>query len=331
MPRPPRRQIQAFLNEEPVESKPIRLQLQREPKIRRIDNFLSQRYAVFSRTFFKKLIKADRVTVNGQTVAPSYRLQDGDVIELEVPALPKRVTEPWALPLDVLYEDDDLFVINKPPGIICHPGRKPRNDTLANAFVYHVHGDTKEKHNAGIVHRLDVDTTGVMVVAKHAFSHGHLARQFEQRRVRKEYLALLRGRLKRKQGRIDLPIGYQPDRWGLMRTGQDAVKPKAALSIYEVLERFRGYTLVRVELKTGRTHQIRVHFEAIGHPVVADSYYRGTFERGDPLEEVMPRCALHAWKLGITHPTTGEPMDFVADLPADFSTTLEHLRAERKG
>ncbi len=312
--------------DEAVEYKPIRLALRREPKIRRIDNFLSQRYAAFSRTFFQKLIKARQLTVNAKHVAVSYRVRQGDVIEFELPVLPERIIEPQPIPLDILYEDDDLFVINKRPGIICHPGKKLRTDTLANAFVYHMHGTAEGKFNPGIVHRLDADTTGVMVVAKHPSSHTHLARQFELRRVYKEYIALLRGRLKRRVGQIDIPLGYHPKQWGLMSAQADAVRPKHALSIYEVLERFRGYTLVSVVLKTGRTHQIRVHFEAIGHPLVAEKYYRGDLG-DDPLEAVMPRLALHAWKLRIAHPTTLKEMQFAADLPADFAATLDHLRA----
>ena len=305
----------------------MRLQLRREPKIRRVDNFLSQRYAVLSRTYFQKLIRAGKLTVNGRAVAPSYRVRRGDVIDFEVPVPPERITEPADIPLDVLYEDADLFVINKPPGIICHPGRKPRSDTLANAFVYHMHGMTEAKHNPGIVHRLDVDTTGCMVVAKNPFAHVHLARQFEKRQTHKEYLALVRGRLKRRVGQIDTPIGYHPKRWGLMSTAADAAKPKAALSIYQVLERFPAHTLVGVVLKTGRTHQIRVHFESIGHPLVAEKYYRGGLGP-DPLERLITRVALHAWKLRFTHPSTLRPMQLAADLPADFAAVLDHLRAQ---
>jgi 23S rRNA pseudouridine1911/1915/1917 synthase len=321
----------AMLDEadETVEFRKIRLALSREPKIRRVDGFLSQRYGVLSRTFFQKLIHGGQLTVNAGRVTPNYRVKAGDVIEFEIPVPPERVITAQPIPLEILYEDDDFFVINKAPGIICHPGKKDRDDTLANAFVYHMHGDVKGKYNAGIVHRLDVDTTGVMVVAKNPFAHVHLARQFELRRVYKEYLALVRGVLARPTGQIDAAIGYHPKQWGLMSTKADAVSPKHALSIYQVLERFRDYTLVSVVVKTGRTHQIRVHFEALGHPVVAEKYYRG--ELGpDPLEAVIPRQALHAWKLHLAHPRTREPMEFCAELPADFQAALQHLRGEEK-
>jgi len=309
-------------------SRQIRLQLRTPPKIHRVDNFLSQRYGAFSRTFFQKLIKAGKLTVNGHGVTPSRRLQAGDVLEFEVPVLPDRVTSPQPIPLDILYEDDDLFVINKRPGIICHPGKKDRDDTLANAFVYHMHGMTRGKHNPGIVHRLDADTTGVMVVAKNPFAHVYLSRQFEDRLVHKEYLALVRGRLRARVGQIDTPIGYHPRRWGLMSVGPEAKHPRPALSIYRVLERFRDHTLVSVVVKTGRTHQIRVHFESIGHPIIGERYYRGGLA-ADPLEEAVPSLALHAWKLRITHPTRLGPMEFAADLPGGFAAALERLRAEQ--
>ncbi|MFP4057139.1 MAG: RluA family pseudouridine synthase [Candidatus Brocadiia bacterium] len=315
--------------EERAQRRHIRLRLRRQPKIRRVDNFLSQHYGAFSRTFFQKLIRARKLTVNDRTVAPSTRLQKGDVIEFDLPVLPERVIQPTPMALDVIHEDEHILVISKPPGIICHPGRKERHDTLANALVYHVHGMTEEKRNPGIVHRLDMDTSGAMVVAKSPFAHHHLARQFEARTVHKEYLALVRGRVRRRMGEIDIPIGYHPKRWGLMSTDEKAKRRKPARSVYEVLERFGGYTLLSVVLKTGRTHQIRVHFESIGHPVVGERYYRG--ELGpDPLEEAMPRLALHAWKLGFVHPGTRARVDFAAELPDDFAAALEHLRGRQQ-
>jgi 23S rRNA pseudouridine1911/1915/1917 synthase len=307
-------------------SRQVRLHLRVQPKIRRVDNFLGQRYSAFSRAFFQKLIHAGKLTVNGRRVQPSYRVREGDVLEFELPVQPERIISPVAMDLQILYEDGDLFAINKPPGIMCHPGKKDRDDTLASGFIHHMHGPEKGKFNPGIVHRLDFDTTGVMVVAKNPFAHVYLSRQFETRMVHKEYLALVRGRLPRHFGQIDTPIGYSPKRWGLMSAGPEAARPRPALSLYEVRERFRGHTLVSVVLKTGRTHQVRVHFESIGHPVIGERYYRGGLGP-DPLEELMPRLALHAWKLRITHPTTREPMDFTAELPPDFAAALGHLRS----
>ena len=310
-------------------SRRVRLQIRTQPKIRRVDNFLSQRYATFSRAFFQKLIKAGKLAVNSRRVPASYRLQEGDVLDFELPVQPERIIKPIPMDLDILYEDDDLFVINKPAGIMIHPGKKDRDDTLASGLIHHMHGMKKGKFNPGVVHRLDFNTTGVMVVAKTPVAHVYLSRQFETRQVHKEYLALVRGALRRRVGQIDAPIGYHPGRWGLMSAASDAARPRPALSIYEVRERFRDYTLVSVVLKTGRTHQVRVHFESIGHPVVGERYYRGTLGP-DPLEELMPRLALHAWRLRITHPTTREPMEFTAELPADFKAALDHLRAEEQ-
>ncbi|MBM4043077.1 MAG: RluA family pseudouridine synthase, partial [Planctomycetes bacterium] len=189
-----------------------------------------------------------------------------------------------------------------------------------------VHGDAPGPHNPGIVHRLDYDTTGVMVVAKTPAAHVHLSRQFEARTVRKEYLALVRGRVPRRFGQIDAPLGYSPERYGLMSAKPDARSPRPALSVYEVRERFANHTLVSVIPKTGRTHQIRVHFEHIGHPLIGEKHYRGGLSP-DPIETLMPRLALHAWRLSIVHPTTHKPLDLTADLPPDLRSTLDHLRA----
>jgi len=312
------------------DSRRIRLELRTTPKIRRVDNFLGQRYgSAFSRTFFQKLIRAGKLSVNGRPVRASHALRGGDLLEFDMPVLPERILTPNPMPLDILYEDGDLFVINKPPNIICHPGKKNRDDTLANAFVYHLFGPEPGKHNPGIVHRLDADTTGVMLVAKSPFAHVYLSRQFENRLVQKEYLALVRGCVRRRFGQIEAPIGYHPRRWGLMSVGPEAKHPQPALSVYQVLEQFEGHTLVSVVPKTGRTHQIRVHFESIGHPVIGEKYYRGGLGR-DPLEAMTPRMALHAWKLRITHPTTLRPMEFAAELPADFAAALTQLRAQQQ-
>jgi len=307
-------------------SRAIHLTIRHQPKIRRVDNFLGQRYGAFSRTFFQRLIKAGKLRANGRRVSASYRVQAGDVLDFELPVLPERIIKPVAMDLDVVHEDDDILVVNKPAGIMCHPGKKNRDDTLASGLIYHMHGDAEGKFNPGIVHRLDFDTTGVMVVAKHRRAHVHLSRQFETRGVEKEYVALARGCVRRRVGRIEVSIGYSPLRWGLMSTADDAKSPRPAVSVYHVLERFPAHTLVSVVPKTGRRHQIRVHFEFIGHPLIGERYYRANLA-ADPLEAVMPRLALHAWRLRITHPTTREPIEFTAELPADFAAALDHLRA----
>lgn len=310
--------------------KHLRLRLRTQPRVRRLDNYLSQRYGAYSRTLLQKLIREGRVTVNGQRAAPSYRLCRGDLVDLEVPVRPERVIQPRPMDLDIIHEDRDILVINKPPKIMCHPGRKYRDDTLASALIYHVHGDTEGKFNPGIVHRLDYETTGVMVVAKTPEAHVALSRQFEKRRVRKEYLALVIGRLRRGVGRVELPIGYDPHRRGLMSTAADARKARPALSVFRVLERFAGHTLVSVEPKTGRRHQIRVHLASLGHPVVGEPYYRAGLGP-DPLEALMPRLALHAWRLVFSHPGSGREVEFVAPLPPDFQAAVDHLRSAGAG
>ena len=313
--------------QEPQDVRQISLRLRGEPTIRRVDNFLSQRYGPHSRAYYQKLIKAGKVSVNGHSINASYRLHDGDLVEFELPVQAPRIIPARPMDLAILHEDADVLVINKPPGIICHPGKKLTDDTLASGIIHHLHGDREGVHNPGIVHRLDYDTSGVMVLAKHPAAHVDLSRQFESRSVRKEYLALVRGRVRRRFGQIAMPIGYNPARYGLMSTAENAVKPKPALSAYEVRERFGNHTLVSVVPKTGRTHQIRVHFESIGHPLVGERYYRGGLSP-EPAEERMPRLALHAWKLALTHPGSGKPVEFTAELPADFAAILGHLRRE---
>lgn len=303
----------------------VRLTLRGEPGVGRLDAFLSQRYGPYSRTFYQRLIRAGKVLVNGRPVSASHHLHDGDSIEFELPARAPRVIPPRPMQLDIIYEDADLLVINKPAGIICHPGKKLTDDTLASGLIHHIHGGKPGVLNPGIVHRLDVDTTGVMVVAKNPAAHVHLSRQFEARRVRKEYLALVRGVLARRFGQIDAPIGYAPERFGLMSCRANAVRPRPALSVYEVRERFPAHTLVSVVPKSGRTHQIRVHFEHIGHPLIGERYYRGGLAP-DPLEAIMPRLALHAWKIALVHPSSRKPIEFAAELPADFQAALGHLR-----
>jgi len=304
----------------------IRLEVRGPLTIRRIDNFLSQRYGQLSRAQYQKLIKAGRVSVNGRAVNVSYRLNPRDVLEFQLPAQTPRVIPPREMPLAILYEDAHVLAINKPPGIMCHPGKKLTDDTLASGLIHHIYGDELGPHNPGIVHRLDYDTSGVMVVAKTPEAHVAMSQQFEKRTVRKEYLALVRGAISKRFGQIAAPIGYHTGRYGLMSVAADAAQARPALSAYEVRERFAGHTLVSVVPKTGRRHQIRVHFESIGHPLIGEKHYRGGLSP-DPLEEIMPRLALHAWKLSLTHPVSGRPLELTAELPADFAAVLAHLRS----
>lgn len=304
----------------------IRLEVRGPLTIRRIDNFLSQRYGQLSRAQYQKLIKAGRVSVNGRPVHVSYRLNPGDVLDFQLPAQSPRVIPPRPMPLAILYEDAHVLAINKPPGILCHPGKTLTDDTLASGLIHHIYGDEPGPHNPGIVHRLDYDTSGVMVVAKTPEAHTEMSQQFEKRTVRKEYLALVRGAIRRRFGQIAAPIGYHTGRYGLMSVAADAAQARPALSAYEVRERFAAHTLVSVVPKTGRRHQIRVHFESIGHPLIGEKHYRGGLSP-DPLEEIMPRLALHAWKLSLIHPVSRRPLDLTAELPADFAAALTHLRA----
>jgi len=307
-------------------------------KFRRLDKYLCGRFSHFSRTRLQKLIKEQGVNVNGRPAKPSYQLRAGDEIDLILPPRPIRELIPENIPLDVLYEDDYLIVINKQADLIVHPARGYKHGTLVNALVYHYQKLSKgsDDWRPGIVHRLDRNTTGVLVVAKDDTSHWKLSRQFADRKTRKTYLAIVHGTPALRADCINQPLGVHP----FIRE-KFAIRPdigKEAITIYEVLEAFRGYSLLKLDLKTGRTHQIRVHLSWMKHPIVADDLYGGKvvypwqIEDREPAPEnpLMARTALHAWRLELTHPATGEPMTFEAPLPADMQAFLDALRKYRR-
>ncbi len=307
-------------------------------RFRRLDKYLQGRFNQFSRTRLQKLIKEQGVNVNGRAAKASVKLNPGDEIDLILP--PKEIREilPQDIPLDVIYEDEDIIVINKQADIIVHPARGHKTGTLVNALVYHVEklsGGAGE-NRPGIVHRLDRNTTGVMVVAKNDTAQWKIARQFQNRTVKKYYLAVVHGSPELDGDCIDQPLGVHP-----RAREKFAIRPdigKQAVTFYEVLERFRGYSLVKLDLKTGRTHQIRVHLSYIGHPIVADDMYGGKVvypwqvrdEQPQVNEPIMARVALHAWTLELNHPMSGERMTFKAELPGDIGEFLDALRKYRK-
>lgn len=308
-------------------------------KHRRLDKYLTGRFSQFSRTRLQKLIVEQGVNVNGRPAKPSCKLNPGDWVDLILPPRELRELTPEDIPLDILYEDEDLLVLNKQANLIVHPARGYKNGTLVNGLVYHfqkLSSGGGDDRRPGIVHRLDRNTTGCLVVAKTDTAHWKLSRQFAERTVKKTYIALIHGVPELTADRISQPLGVHP----LVRE-KFAVRHdigKEAVTFYEVLEAFRGYALVKLDLKTGRTHQIRVHLSWLKHPIVADEMYGGKIvypwqiEDRDaaPEQPLMARCALHAWQLELTHPTTQQRMHFEAPLPDDMQTLLDALRTWRK-
>ncbi|MHC4712112.1 MAG: RluA family pseudouridine synthase [Planctomycetota bacterium] len=305
----------------------------------RIDLYIASRFARLSRSGIQRLVKSGAILVNGAKVKPSHSLSNGDEITMEIPEPPPRKLAAEYLPLDILYEDEIMLVVNKPPGIVVHPARGHWGGTLINAVLYHCH---KLSHIApgrpGIVHRLDRDTTGVILFMKEDWSHRHVARQFEHRRVEKEYLAIVEGEMEHDDGWISLPLGRHPRSTRKMAVRIDI--GREAQTYYKVLERFRGYTFVSAMPKTGRTHQIRVHLAASGHPVAADELYSKSgpvylsqledlAERPSDEPPLMGRQALHARRLNVEYPGKKERIEFEAPLPGDMEAFMAALRRLR--
>lgn len=290
----------------------------------RIDKFLTAEIPDRSRSQIQELIKSGRVTVLGARVKPGYRLAAGDIVVAHVPVEHSPQLTPQPIPLDVIYEDENVVVVNKPAGMVVHPAPGHEAGTLVNALLARIPAlaewaetETDDSPRPGIVHRLDKQTSGLILVAKHEEARRFLQRQFKQRKVEKTYLALVEGRLQPPQGIIDAPIGRDPhhrQRMTVLSRGG-----REAQTSYRVIEYLDGYSLVSVRPITGRTHQIRVHFAAIGHPVAGDRVYG---RRRQQLE--VGRQFLHAWKLRLTLPS-GEEREFIAPLPADLRQVLLDL------
>jgi 23S rRNA pseudouridine1911/1915/1917 synthase len=323
-----------------LSSEPIEMVVAEGQGDARLDWFLAQQFPRYSRTFLRRVINAAAVKVDGKRVRASHRVSPGERITVFLPELPREGPEPADIPLEILYEDAALAAINKPPGMVVHPGKGNWRGTLASALQFHfdrlsgLGGPTRP----GIVHRLDRDTSGVMVVAKHDRAHKSLADQFEARTVTKEYFAIVVGQPDRDRDLIDLPIGFHPHQREKMAIRPSDPASRPAQSFYEVIQRFDGFSSVRILPKTGRTHQIRVHLAAIGCPVLCDRAYggRATLTRGelrrapDDGEVLIDRQALHARRLAFAHPNTGQPLEIVAPLPADMERVLDELRCSRE-
>jgi 23S rRNA pseudouridine1911/1915/1917 synthase len=286
----------------------------------RLDRVVSARVHDLSRATAQRLIKAGEVTVSGRPSKPSYRVQVDDEILVRVPAeMPQQVV-PEDIPLDVIYEDEDLLVVNKPAGMVVHPALGHPSGTLVNAVLAHCPevAQVGGADRAGIVHRLDKDTSGLILVAKDETIRGALQRQFKRRQVAKTYLALVEGLVQPREGVIEAPVGRdkrQRKRMAVVRSG------RRARTMYRAVEYFADHTLVEVRPHTGRTHQVRVHLAWLGYPVVGDAVYGRRRQR-----LLQGRHFLHAARLRFTHPTTGEEVEFEAPLPPELAAVLKRLR-----
>lgn len=288
----------------------------------RLDIFLQEQLPQYSRSRLQSWIKAGRVRVQGTTGRASFRLRGGEDIEVEPAELAPLHAFPEDLPLTILYEDADVIVVDKPAGMVVHAGAGCHSGTLVNALLHRFGSLSKGSadERPGIVHRLDRFTSGVILVARNDAAHRSLAGQFATRRVEKVYLALVHGLLKQDQGRIEKPISRDPVR--RVRMTARRAEGRAAITEYRVLKRFAGFTYVEVRIKTGRTHQIRVHFSSLGHPVVGDRLYGAPAKEGEQLQ----RCFLHAHRIRFEQPTTGESVTVEAPLPPELESWMLQLR-----
>jgi 23S rRNA pseudouridine1911/1915/1917 synthase len=297
------------------------LKVDKESQGMRIDKYLAKEFDDLSRSFIQKLIKNAKIKVNGDAVDKSYKINNGDLLEIQIETRESEI-KAVEMELDIVYEDQNIIVINKNADRVVHPAPGHYNDTIVNAMLAHV--DNLSAINGvkrpGIVHRLDKDTSGLLIVAKNDRSHKELAKQFKKRSVEKYYYALVEGNLAYKKGKIDAPIGRDPNDRKKMAVRKR--HSKKAVSRFKIIEEFKNYTLVEVKIETGRTHQIRVHFSYLGHPVVGDKKYGSHNKLG------AERQLLHAKKLIIKHPISREKMEFEADLKSDFRVILAKLRKE---
>ena len=282
----------------------------------RIDSFLSGK-TEFTRTRIQQLIKDRNITVNGKPTKSSYKIEENDEIIIEVPEVETTEIKPENIKIDIVYEDSDIAVINKQAGLVVHPAHGHYSGTLVNAILYHIKdlSGINGEIRPGIVHRLDKDTSGLIVIAKNDKVHTALTEMFQEKKIRKTYLAILKGKLNKSEGKIVTQIGRDKNDRKKMTVIDDATKGKNAITNYRVISQNNLFTLVKVNIETGRTHQIRVHMRYLGYPILGDSVYG----RKDNEKRQM----LHAYKLEFLHPVTGHQMEFTGEIPEDFQKALK--------
>ena len=289
----------------------------------RIDKFLSAQLPEQSRSYLQKIIKEGSVLVNGSPVKASYRMDDQDEVTIDLPELKEPEIEAENIPLDILYEDDDLLMVNKPKGMVVHPSAGHTTGTLVNAVMYHCKEDLSGINGVmrpGIVHRIDKDTTGVLVICKNDKAHNFVAEQLKEHSITRKYRAIVNGVIKEDEGTVNAPIGRHPTERKKMAINEK--NGKRAVTHYRVLERFANHTYIECQLETGRTHQIRVHMASLHHPLLGDTVY-GSQKNPYHLEGQ----TLHAMVLGLIHPSTGSYLEVTAPLPEYFQKLLKRFSA----
>jgi len=320
-----------------ITEKKYRIVIPEGKKKERLDVVLTNQLENATRSKIQKLIEADYVTVNSNSQKPSYKVLPGDIVEVTIPISPRpEEVEPEEIPLEIVFEDDYLLIVNKPAGMVAHPAYANYTGTLVNALLFHSQklSNINEASRPGIVHRIDKDTSGLLVVAKDDWTHAKLAEQFARHSIEREYWAIAWGKFKEQKGEIDFNIARsKSDRKKFAMVKDEG---KTALTFYEVLKEFEFTSLLKLNLRTGRTHQIRVHLSGTGHPIFGDPTYGGrniVYGTSLPkmkshvqnLLEIMPRQALHAKTLGFIHPHTKEFIRFDTELPEDFKELLKKL------
>ncbi len=324
-----------------LSSEPIELVVDAADSGARLDAFLARHFPEYSRVHLRRVITAGGVTIDQGGGKPAYRLKPGQTVRIVLPEIPREAPTPEDIPLDVLYEDDELAIVNKPAGMVVHPARGHWSGTLASALQFRFGPGLSSSGGPtrpGIVHRLDRDTSGVILVARNDHAHSQLAIQFQDRSVEKEYFALVAGNPQRDRDVIDEAIGAHPHARDKMAIRRNDPTSRPSQTFYEVAERFDGFAAVILHPKTGRTHQIRVHLDHIGCPVLCDRQYGGRSQitrgeiRRDPNDELvlLSRQALHARRLKFIHPNTKKPFEIEAPLPRDMAEVLAEMRQYRR-
>lgn len=325
-----------FKYDQDNEKAPFSIQVEEKDHGKRIDHFLSEVIPNLSRSRAKKLIKEKIIFLNQRSIKPSTHVKPGDIISGVIPGPKPVAIKPEPIPLNIIYEDSSIVVIDKPPAMVVHPAYGHPKGTLVNALLYHCKDLRKDLRGIngtlrpGIVHRLDKGTSGVMVVAKDDEAYHHLIKQFKERVIEKVYLTVTYGTFSKDEGVIDSEIGRHPSERKRMSTKTKKGRP--AITFWKVIEKFEGYTFLEVRPQTGRTHQIRVHLSSIGHPILGDPLY-GRKGKTGAIKNVtireylknMKRPCLHAYRISLNHPKTGQRMEFIAPIPDDMKKLLNYL------